>query len=106
MNGPPGKIKTIIHNVISHLFPSVDISEIWLPEKSYMGSEEMAILSDYQKHDHLSENEDWHLSSDGTTLHQQKKVALLINGLVFGIHDVPEGSSVSMFDALIQSLRS
>ena len=39
-------------------------------------------------------------NSDRTTLQQQKKVTFLINGIVFGIQDVPDGSSQVALDAL------
>ena len=45
-------------------------------------------------------NDQWLLNSDGTTLMQQKKVAFLINGIVFGVHDVPDGASQTTLDAL------
>ena len=94
---PPGKIKPIIQNVISHLLPHA--KSIRLPGKScasYMRSHEMPTLSGLQKSSELEKSKEWHLSSDGTTLKQQKKMAFLINGLVFGIHDVVHHRLLSM----------
>ena len=63
------------------------------------------LLSGLQKSSELEKSKEWHLSSDGTTLKQQKKMAFLINGLVFGIHDVPDGSSQAALNALKSELK-
>ena len=70
---PPAQIKTIVRNVIGHLIPSVDADEVRLPFKScaaYMRSLEMPTLSMMQKATELMKSQQWHLNSDGTTLHQ------------------------------------
>lgn len=103
MRIPPGQIKTVVTNVISCLNPSVDVDGLRLPGKScaaYMRSQEMPTISRAQKASELMHEDQWLLNSDGTTLMQQKKVAFLINGIVFGVHDVPDGASQTTLDAL------
>ena len=58
-----------------------------------MCSQEMPTISQLQKASELMQEQEWHLNSDGTTLMQEKKAAFLINGIVLGIHDIPDGSS-------------
>ena len=95
----------MVTNVISYLNPSrsADINGLSLPGKScaaYMRSQEMPTISRAQKASELMQKDQWLLNSDGTTLMQQKKVAFLINGIVFGVHDVPDGASQTTLDAL------
>ncbi len=103
MRVPPAQIKTVVRNVLGHLVPSVQADSLRLPGKScatYMRSQEMPTISHVQKAHELMPERQWHLNSDGTTLMQQKKVAFLINGILFGIQDVPDGSSQVALDAL------
>ena len=103
MHISPSKIRAVVTNVISHLIPSVNDSQLRLPGKScaaYMRSQEMPTISQAQKASELMKSDQWCLNSDGTTLMQQKKVAFLINGIVFGVHDVPDGASQTTLDAL------
>ena len=65
-----------------------------------MRSQEMPTISQVQKASELMQEQEWHLNSDGTTLMQQKKAAFLINGIVLGIHDIPDGSSQVCLDTL------
>ena len=94
MRIPPGRIRPIIENVIRSLLPSVSLENIRLPKKScafYMRSKEMPTIR--------------HLNSDGTTLHQAKKVGFLINGIVLGVCDVADCSSQTALDALRRELQ-
>lgn len=107
MRMPPSQIKTVVKNVINHLIPSVDDTELRLPGKScaaYMRSQEMPTISQAQKASELLKNDQWLLNSDGTTLTQQKKVAFLINGIVFGVHNVPDGASNTTLETLKDEL--
>ena len=107
MRVPPGQIKSLVKNVISNMVPSANVDELRLPGKScaaYMRSYEMPTISDVQKATKLTQAQQWHLNSDGTTLQQQKKVAFLINGLVCGVHNVQDGSSQVALDALKSEL--
>lgn len=54
--------------------------------------QEMPTINRAHKANKLMQKDQWLLNSDGTTLMQQKKVAFLINGIVFGVHDVPDGA--------------
>jgi len=56
-----------------------------------MRSQEMPTNSQAHKANELINKDQWLLNSDGITLFQQEKVAFLINGIVFGVHDVPDG---------------
>ena len=105
MKIPPGKIQPIICNVLAHF--NFDVDSIQLPSRScaaYMRSSEMPTICQFHKANELKNAKEWHLNSDGTTLNQQKKIALIINGLVFGIHDVADGSSRCILDALKSEL--
>ena len=64
-----------------------------------MRSQEMPTISQVQKASELMARTKGHLNGDGTTLMQQKKAAFLINGIVLGIHDIPDGSSQVCLDA-------
>ena len=60
----------------------------------------MPTISQAQKASELMKSDQWCLNSDGTTSMQQKKVAFLINGIVFGVHYVPDGASQTTLYAL------
>ena len=99
---PPTVIKPAVKNVIADLFPSVS-EEIRLPGKacaSYMRSEEMPTINRIHKAVKLMPEEQCHLNSDGTTLNQEKKVVLLVNGTVLGVHNVSSGCSESTLYAI------
>ena len=107
MRLPPGQIKAVVRNVITHLVPHVDSGKLRLPGKScatYMRSQEMPTISRVHKATDLIQTQQWHLNSDGTTLHQQKKIAFLINGIILGVHDVSDGSAQVALDALKHEL--
>ena len=101
---PPAKIKSVVYNVISSLMPHIDADNLRLPGKSYMRAYEMPTLSNFQKSRELLKADSWHLNSDGTTLRQQK-IGFLINGLVFGVHDVSDGSSKTALECLKNELK-
>ena len=85
----------------------MDTKKLRLPQKScasYMRSQEMATISRVQKAADLMQSQQWHLNSDGTTLHQQKKFAFLLNGIVVGVHDVSDGSAQVALDAFKHEL--
>ena len=106
MSIPPARIKLIIENVFNCLLPGFE--NLKFPKKScaaYMRSKEMPALSSMHKGSQLSKSKEWHLNSDGTTLHQSKKVAFLINGIVLGVSDVCDGSSQAAMDALRSELQ-
>ena len=109
LNVPSRKVKPILQNVLACVQPSFyNDGDILLPGKScaaYMRSHELPSISRFQKANELVQAKEWHLSSDGTTLNQQKKVAFMINGLVFGVHDVSNGSSQCILDALQSELK-
>ena len=98
---PPRQIKSVVN-----LVPSVNVDKLRLPGKScaaYMHCHEMPIISDIHKATMLMHAQQWHLNSDGTTLQQQKKVAL-INGLVCGVKNLHDGSAQVALDALKSEL--
>ena len=107
MHLPVRKIKGVIENVITYLFPDVDVSNLCLPSKScasYMRKHEIPTINKIHQASELSSSQQWHLNSDGTTLNQKKKCAFIINGIVIGIQDVANGSSEIALDALKQAL--
>jgi len=65
-----------------------------------MRSQEIPTINRAHKANELINKDQWLLNSDGTTLFQQKRVAFLINGIVFSIHDVPDGTAQTMLTAL------
>ena len=87
--------------------PHVDSSKIRLPGRScvaYMHIAELATISRAHKAAQLIQSKQWHLSSDGTTVHQEKKFAFLLNNLVIGIHNVPNGTSQAALQAVRHKL--
>ena len=75
MRLPHRQIEAVVKNVIMYLVPHMDTKKLRLPQKScasYMRSQEMATISRVQKAADLMQSQQWHLNSDGTTLHQQK----------------------------------
>ena len=73
MRLPPRQIEAVVKNVIMYLVPHMDTKKLRLPQKScasYMRSQEMATISRVQKAADLMQSQQWHLNSDGTTLHQ------------------------------------
>ena len=103
MRVPLRQVESIVRVVISHLMPHVNIDDVRLPKKScaaYMRSDEMAFISRAHKAKRLIESEKWHLKSDGTALHQKKKVTFLLNDVVLGVVDIPDGTSKAATQAL------
>ena len=101
----PKKIKGIVQSVLKCMVPSADVGSIQLPSKScadYMRRDELPTVSRAHKADYLGSAESIALNSDGTTKHQQKKAASIMNGMVLGVHDVANGSA----DAALQAMRS
>lgn len=102
---PPKKIKGIVRNVLQSMVPSADIDSLQLPSKScadYMRRDELPTVSRAHKAHHLGSAESIALNSDGTTKHQQKKAASIMNDMVLGVHDVANGSA----DAALQAMKS
>ena len=97
----PKKIKG---SVLNCMVPSGDVGSIQLPSNSYadyMCRDERPTVSRAHKADYLGSAESIALNSDGTTKHQQKKAASIMNGMVLGVHDVANGSA----DAALQVIR-
>ena len=104
-NIPPSKIRKIIKSVFQHLLPSVDPNELQLPSAStarYMRRKELPTVSCAQKASTLANTEALHINSDGTTLHQRKIAGALVNGMVLGVHTVPDGSANSALNAITE----
>jgi len=102
---PPKKIKGIVRNVLQSMVPSADIDSLQLPSKScadYMRRDELPTVSRAHKAHHLGSAESTALNSDGTTKHQQKKAASIMNDMVLGVHDVANGSA----NAALQAMKS
>ena len=102
---PPKKIKGIVRNVLQSMVPSADTDSLQLPSKScadYMRRDELPTVSQAHKAHHLGFAESIALNSDGTTKHQQKKAASIMNDMVLGVHDVASGSA----DAALQAMKS
>ena len=98
-------IKRIVQSVLKCMVPSADVGSIQLPSKScgdYMCRDELPTVSRAHKADYLGSAESIALNSDGTTKHQQKKAASIMNGMVLGVHDVANWSA----DAALQAIRS
>ena len=67
-----------------------------------MCREELPTVSRAQKASTLANTEALHINSDGTTLHQRKIAGALVNGMVFGVHTVPDGSANSALNAITE----
>ena len=71
------------------MVPQVVVTTLQLPSRStieYMQREEITTVSRVQKAIVLAAADTVHLCNDGTTLHQIKKAASIMNGLALGIH--------------------
>ena len=68
-------------------------TDVTKTETADMRSLEMPTVSASQQAHHLSEMDEYHLNSDGTTLNQKKVQGMLMNGVVLGIKDVVDGSA-------------
>ena len=100
---PPGQIKDTIQDVVATLVPSAEVSKLELPSSScaeYLRRDEITVISRAHKASTLGKAKELHLNSDGTTLHQQKKGATILNGIVLGVHDVYDGSAAAALEDL------
>ena len=81
----PKKIKGIVRSVLKCMVPSADVGSLQLPSKScadYMCRDELPTVSRAHKAHYLGSAQSIALNSDGTTKHQQKKAASIMNGMV------------------------
>ena len=67
-----------------------------------MRREELPTVSCAQKASTLANTEALHINSDGTTLHQWKIAGALVNGMVLGVHTVPDDSANSALNAITE----
>lgn len=78
----PDQVRSIVATVLGKLCPSINIASLKLPGKScanYMRMGEMPTVSDVHKATSLTELNQGHFNSDGTTLNMHKLVASSIS---------------------------
>lgn len=100
---PPGKIQNIVKCVVETMVPGIEIDSLQLPGKTcadYMRRDELPTLSRAHKAHKLGESTSLDLGSDGTTKNLQKIGASLANGMVLGVHDLPDGSAIATLEAI------
>ena len=93
---PPAKVEQRIRTVLKQFAPGIDLANLKLPKASLaadMRSLEMPTVSASHQAHLLSEVDEHHLNSDGTTLNQKKVQGMLMNGVVLGVKDVVDGSA-------------
>lgn len=107
----PKNAADIIKSVIQCFQPNVDITNITLPKTrcaSNMRREELKTLemvhTAYDLSEQISEGKELYLNSDGTTKNQCKINGIAINGKVFSLNEVPDGSAESIIDDIDKEL--
>jgi len=100
---PPRKIEKSIKTVLETMCPHIDAENLKLPKTSLpskMRSCELPTVSKAHQASILSEAENYHVNSDGTTFNQKKVQGFLINGLTLGVTDVSDGTAQAAIDSL------
>ena len=85
------------------MVPNAQIGSLQLPGRAcadYMRREELPTVSRAHKAHKLGGSISLDLGSDGTTKKLQKKGASLVNGMVLGVHDLPDGSATATLEAI------
>ena len=103
----PEKIEGTVRMVLNKLCPSLDTSSLKLPKKTcsnYMRMAEMPTISDSHKATKLTETNQGHINSDGTTLSMRKLIGSAVSGTVLGVNEVSDGSSETMIKELDRQL--
>ena len=89
--------------VLETMVPNAQIGSLQLPGRAcadYMRREELPTVSRAHKAHKLGGSISLDLGSDGTTKKLQKKGASLVNGMVLGVHDLPDGSATAILEAI------
>ena len=100
---PPRKIEKSIKTVLETMCPNIDAEKLKLPKSSLaskMHSCELPTVSKAHQASILSQTENYHVNSDGTTYNQKKVQGFLINGLTLGVADVCDGTAQAAIDSL------
>ena len=100
---PPRKIEKSIKIVLETMCPNIDAEKLKLPKTSLaskMRSCELPTVSKAHQASILSQTENYHVNSDGTTYNQKKVQGFLINGLTLGVADVSDGTAQAAIDSL------
>ena len=100
---PPGKIRNIVKCVLETMVPSIEIDNLQLPGQTcanYIQREELPTISRAYKAHKLEGSTSLDLGSDATTKILQKTGASLVNGMVLGVHDIPDGSTNATLEAI------
>ena len=99
----PGTIKSVLHCFV----PDLDVDSIKLPHSrcaGYMRKEELKTISMAHKASTIVQSETLHLNSDGTTKFQKKIGGVAINGMVFSLNEVPDGTADSTIEDIAREL--
>ena len=107
----PKNAADVIKAVIQCFQPNIDIKNITLPKircASNMRREELKtrVHTAYDLLEQLSQGKELYLNSDGTTKNQSKINGIAINGKVFSLNEVPDGSAESIIYVSTKSLKS
>ena len=108
---PPAKIATIIRTILKCFLPSVDLNQLKLPSEScasYMRSQELTTLNMVHKAETIleqAEHGSLYLNTDGTTKSQKKLGGVAINGMVFSVNEVSDGSANCMIEDISRELQ-
>ena len=92
----PAKIPRTIKSVLRCFVPDLSVDSIKLPHTrcaGYMRKEELKTISMAHKASTIVQSETLHLNSDGTTKLQKKIGGVAINGMVFLLNEVPDGTA-------------
>ena len=71
-----------------------------------MHSTELPTVNSVHKATELAKASHLHISTNGTTLNQQKVNALAINCLCLGVGEVPDGTAVSVLEHVNRELNN
>ena len=107
----PTNAANVIKAFIQCFQPNIDIKNIILPKircASNMRREELKTLemvhTAYDLSELISQGKELYLNSDGTTKNQCKINGIAINGKVFSLNEVPDGSAESIIDDIDREL--
>ncbi len=104
---PPAKIARTIKSVLKCFLPALNVDKLVLPRErcaGYMRREELKTLSMAHKAHTVVESKSIDLNSDGTTKCQKKIAGVTVNGMVWSLNEVPDGTADSMIEDISREL--
>ena len=108
---PASQCSEIVKTVLETFYPTVDVQNLPLPQKScasYMRKEELVTVSSAHKASVLCEaaktSSGFRLNTDGTTKNQKKLGGIVINDTILSVNELSDGTALTAVDDISKEL--